>query len=227
MCGRFTLHHTEAVLSDVFELTSGHAGALSPRYNIAPTQPIAVVRSAETGRTLTSLLWGLIPSWSKDQKIASRLINARSETVAEKPSFRSAFKHRRCLIPASGYYEWKKQTDAVEKSAKVPHYIAGASDEPLAFAGLWEQWRSPDGTELESCTILTTDANPFLTPIHHRMPVILQDPAQQSTWLDTTTDATDLAELLCPHEPALSAYPVSTLVNKASFDNPSCIEHLE
>jgi putative SOS response-associated peptidase YedK len=201
-----------------------------PRYNIAPTQPIAAIRLAEDGqRELTFFHWGLIPSWAKDVKIGSRMINARSETVTEKPSFRAAFKRRRCLIPADGFYEWQKQTNG-----KQPMFIRPAEGEeqpglslpkrPFALAGLWEVWRDPDGSALQSCTILTTTPNELMAPIHNRMPVIIE-PEDYDLWLNPEPDPEQGLHLLRPY-PAekMTAYPVSTVVNNPRNETPDCIQ---
>lgn len=165
--------------------------------------------------------WGLVPSWSKDPKAGPPLINARSETIATKPSFRTAFKRKRCLIPADGFYEWQKQADA---KTKVPHYIRMAKDRAFAFAGLWECWHGSDGSDLESCTIVTTEANELMRPLHDRMPVIL--PEEHFTqWLDPKNEeAADLESLLKPYPPAeMTAFPISTLVNSPRNESSDCI----
>ncbi|MCB9136848.1 MAG: SOS response-associated peptidase [Caldilineaceae bacterium] len=226
MCGRFTLHTPADALATLFDLPE--APALAPRYNIAPTQPVAIVRpnAAATGREWALTLWGLIPSWSKDPSFGARLINARSETVAEKPSFRAAFKRRRCLIPADGFYEWQKAG-----KRKQPYYMGMDDGAPFAFAGLWEAWQGPDGGELQSCTILTTTPNELLEPIHNRMPVILA-PEDYDDWLDHASehprDLDRLQHLMRPF-PAekMRAYPVSTYVNNARNEGLACIEPLD
>lgn len=223
MCGRFTLRSNPHRIAEVFELE--HQLELFPRYNIAPTQDIAAVRfdADHDRRKLSVLYWGLIPSWAKDAKIASRMINARAETLAEKPSFRHAFAKKRCLIPADGFYEWKKLGDG----AKQPYYIHRQDDKPFAFAGLWASWKT-EGRTIESCTIITTSANELMQPLHERMPVIL--PAEvYGVWLDPEIqDKTALAELLKPFDSdLLEAYPVSTLVNNSRNENPKCLERSE
>jgi len=222
MCGRFTLRASPRELVEMFELF--REPELVPRYNIAPTQQVAAVRRGERGRELTLLHWGLVPSWSKDPRMGARMINARSETVAEKPSFRSAFRRRRCLIPANGFYEWKK----LGSRAKQPVLITLEDDLPFAFAGLWEHWHGPDRTEMESCTIITTEANELLREVHDRMPVIL--PARDyNRWLDPRTDQREEIEpLLVPYPAdAMKYHPVSTLVNNPRNEAPECIEPLE
>lgn len=225
MCGRFTLAVDPA---DLMETLPGFAlpaeRELSPRYNIAPTQEIAVVPN--TGRNQIEFFrWGLVPSWAKDPKIGNRMINARSETLAEKPSFRAAFRRRRCLILADGFFEWRKET----AKAKTPLYVHLKSGKPFAFAGLWEVW-SPQGktslseAPLLSCTIITTTPNSLLEPIHNRMPVIL-DPDSYDFWLDPREQSpNELTGLLrpCPAEQMI-AYPVSTIVNSPKNDSPACV----
>ncbi len=167
MCGRFVLNASAEQLQLLFEV--GDVPQIEPRYNIAPTQPVAIVRMTESGkREFAHVLWGLIPSWAKDPSIANKLINARSEGVTEKPSFRNAFKRRRCLVPASGFYEWKKNG-----SSKEPWFITMESGDPFAIAGLWEIWNAPDGGQLETCTLLTTEPNELAAKLHNRMPVII------------------------------------------------------
>ncbi len=219
MCGRFALFAPGQEVGAQFAVAIDHD--LAPRYNIAPTQPVAAVRlDGKTGaRELTYFHWGLIPSWAKDPKIGSRMINARSETAAEKPSFRAAFKRRRCLIPASGFYEWQKIGQG-----KQPVFIRGANEQLLGLAGLWEIWHSSDGSVVESCTILTTEPNELLAPIHNRMPVIVA-PQDYSMWLDPGDYPEEGLHLLRPYqEEALEAYPVSTAVNNPRNDSQTCIE---
>ena len=197
---------------------------LTPRYNIAPTQEVAAVRQGEQGRELSMLKWGLVPSWAKDPGIGARMINARAESVADKPSFRSAFKRRRCLILADGFYEWKK-TGA---RTKQPYYIFLRDRQPFAFAGLWEHWKGPDGGEMPSCTIITTGANELLSELHDRMPVILGE-EEYDRWLDPKfDDAETLKSLLGPYAALdMTCYPVSTIVNNARNETPECVERLD
>jgi len=222
MCGRYTLSTNAQVLADLFRLEE--ALALPPRYNIAPTQDVAIVRSEAEGggRRLSLAHWGLIPSWAKDRGLGARMINARADTAAEKPAFRAAFKARRCLIPADGFFEWKATGER-----KQPHYIRLQDAGPFAFAGLWERWAPADGEPIESCTILTTEPNEVLRPIHDRMPVILP-PEAWSLWLDPAVRERErLQPLLVPHPAAaMIAYPVGLGVNSARRDDPSCIEPL-
>lgn len=222
MCGRFTLTvSTEALQSKFSWLKVPEGAQTAPRYNIAPSQPVALV--ANTGENkLDFFQWGLIPSWAKDPKIAYKLINARSETAAEKPSFRAAFKRRRCVIFTDGFYEWH-MVDGQEK--KQPVYIHMKDGEPFAFAGLWEQWHSPHGDQLLTCTILTTSPNRVMEPYHNRMPVIL-DEQDFATWLvPSEVPAKDLQALMVPyeHEERMEVYPVSRDVNSPRNDHPDLI----
>lgn len=220
MCGRFTQTATTAIIAEQFGVTA--PSHLQPRYNIAPSQPIAVIRIEpdRTTRTLVMLRWGLIPSWAKDPKIGNQCINAKAETVAEKPSFRAAFKKRRCLVVATGFYEWQ-----VQGRTKQPMWIGLQSQHPFALAGLWEQWTPADGEPLETCSIITTEPNGFMAKIHNRMPVILA-PASYDQWLDPTFQHIEpLKALLRPYlGEELKAYPVSTLVNNPRHDVPQCLE---
>jgi putative SOS response-associated peptidase YedK len=219
MCGRFARIVSDRTLRERYRLEK--MAQLQDRYNISPMQNVASVRAAENGRELVLLKWGLIPSWSKDAKIAPKLTNARAETVAEKPSFRSAFKSRRCLIPASGFYEWQKQTT----SPKQPFFIHPRDDEELfSFAGLWETWHDPEGEIVESCCIITTEANELMRTIHDRMPVIL-DSEGENEWLNPRSSPDSLRALLVPFAAdQMEAYPVSLYVNNAKNQGPKCIE---
>ena len=221
MCGRFTQAADGEIIARVFDLPE--APELSPRYNIAPTQDVAAVRLAESGdRELVQLHWGLIPSWAKERAMGARMINARAETLGEKPAFRSAFRARRCLLVADGFYEWQKLG-----TRKQPHFIGFRDGRPFAFAGLWERWRGDGSEQVESCTIVTSEANELLGPIHDRMPVIL-DPEDFALWINPSVSETDrLTGLLRPYssEP-LRAYPVSLFVNRPSNDTPACRERL-
>jgi putative SOS response-associated peptidase YedK len=207
------------VLAELFLFPE--AATPEPRYNIAPTQTVATVRapSGIDKREFAFLRWGLVPSWADDPAIGNRLINARSDTAASKPSFRSAFKHRRCLVLADGFYEWQKLG-----SKKQPHYFRLRDGKPFAFAGLWERWEKL-GPPVESCTILTTEANDVLRPVHERMPVIL-DPKDYNLWLDPSPQKPEaLQALLRPYPAAeMNGYPVSPLVNNPRNDSPRCIE---
>jgi putative SOS response-associated peptidase YedK len=218
MCGRFVLFAAGEEVAECFELAE--APLFEPRYNIAPTQPVAVVRATAAGRSLAFLRWGLIPSWSTDPAIGNRLINARCETVAVKPSFRSAFKQRRCLIPASGFYEWQK----LGTRLKQPYFIRPRDGGLLALAGVWECWHDPQGQVVETCTILTTEANEIMRPLHDRMPVIL-DSAAESTWLDPRSSTEALQSLFVPFtSERMEAYAVSSWVSNAHNQGPRCLE---
>ena len=225
MCGRFTLRTSRKALAEAFQLFDADMAdmpELRPRYNIAPTQQVAAVRIRDDGRRqLVLLKWGLIPSWVDVPSIGNRMINARGETVASKPAFRSAFKSRRCLILADGFYEWQKRG-----AKKQPYCIGLSSGQPFAFAGLWEHWRRDDQT-IESCTIITTGANELMEPLHDRMPVILPPP-RYAQWLDPKSVGSDLETLLEPY-PAneMAAYPVSTVVNNPRNDMPECVEEVD
>ena len=237
MCGRYSLTTPVEGLRQLFEFPE--RPNLGPRYNIAPTQEVAAVRCAPpaeadrgpgdgeagaAGRHLVLLRWGLIPSWAKDPAIGARMINARAETLAEKPAFRTAFKTRRCLVLADGFFEWQKQA----AGPKQPYRIARRDGAPFAFAGLWERWRDPaDGRTVETCTIVTTDANALLRPIHHRMPVILA-PEAYGPWLDPGSEVDRLQALLAA-EPGLDlvAVAISTRVNKVANDDPEVLLPLE
>ena len=223
MCGRFALYSKPKTLVRRFETET--IPGMEPRYNIAPSQTIPIVRTEAGKRHFAMARWGLIPSWAKDTKIGYSTINARAETVAEKPAFRNAFKHRRCLIPADGFYEW--QAIAGSK-VKQPWFIALQDREPMVFAGLWERWRSPEGEDLESCSIIVTEANELMKPIHDRMPVILA-PEDWDAWLETDAkDAEGLQNLLKPYlAEGMTAWPVSTKVNSPRNDSAECVEALE
>lgn len=213
MCGRYTLRTPVAELAEAFGLPE--VPSLEPRYNIAPTQPVATVLVVTGERQLRRMRWGLIPSWARDPSIGQRLINARAETLAQKPAFRAALRQRRCLILADGFYEWARRG-----RGKQPYYILRRDERPFAFAGLWERWQPPEGGEpIESCTIITTQANELVAAFHERMPVILEEP-DIALWLDpAVTDAQRLGPLLrpCPAE-RMKAYPVGPQVNRPSAD---------
>lgn len=222
MCGRYTLTAPAEVLTEIFDLAESIE--LHPRYNIAPTQETAVVGLNHEGkRSLGLMRWGLIPHWAKDPSIGNRLINARAETVAEKPAFRSSFAKRRCLVPADGFYEWQKAG-----SRKQPYYLQLAEHRPFAFAGLWARWSPPEGEPVKSFTLLTTTPNEVAAKVHDRMPVIL--PAEHyELWLDPEVHDREALEAVLGPFPAegMEAYPVSTLVNSPKNDEPRCIEPLE
>lgn len=215
MCGRFSLTFSAEELSEVFQLDE-IPPSFPPRYNVAPSQPIAAVLKTidRPSRHFSLLRWGLIPSWSKDPAIGNRLINARAETVGEKPSFRTAFKRRRCLIPASGFYEWQKK-----EQGKQAYYFHLKENQPFAFAGLWETWQ-----DIPTGTILTTAANQLSQPIHDRMPVILK-PEDYDRWLDPTNQASEVLQSLLKPFPSeeMEIYPVSNKVNNPANDSPECV----
>ena len=229
MCGRFVLVDwygveqrfdlPEADLRHISERYSEIGESPFPRYNIAPTQEVLAIRNDGLGNRAEMMLWGLVPSWAKDPKIGSRMINARSETLSERPSFRAAYKRRRCLIVADSFYEWKRNG-----KTRTPIRIMLESEETFAFAGLWETWKRPDDSWMLSCTIITTSANELVSEIHDRMPVILE-PDTESVWLDPDLDDTAvLSELLVPYPSDLmTAYEVSRIVNSAANDVPECI----
>ena len=216
MCGRFTLVSPYVAVTERF-----HAAAppdLRPRYNIAPGQDVlCVIRDGEN--RIEPLRWGLIPFWAKDPAIGNRLINARAETVAEKPSFRSAFAKRRCLVVADGFYEWRPAG-----KRKVPVYIFLKSKKPFGFAGLYESWKDPGGKEIRTCTIITTEANEIVRPIHDRMPVILPE-GVEDRWLDPGEGGRErLQALLTPYSAGeMAAFDVTPIVNSAAHDAPDCI----
>lgn len=189
---------------------------VQPRYNIAPTQYIAAIRDGGEGRELAMLRWGLVPFWAKDPSIGNRMINARAETVAEKPSYRAAFRHRRCIVLADGFYEWRRESDA-----KTPYFISLASGEPFALAGLWENWSDKSsGESLQTTTLITTAANAFMQPLHHRMPLILQ-PDAATEWL---AGSADLLEQAVDQTPGLQAWPVDRRVNNARNEGEELID---
>jgi putative SOS response-associated peptidase YedK len=218
MCGRFTLTLDPGELKEdlnLGEITFDY----QPRYNVAPTQPVAAVRDAQT-RNIELLRWGLVPSWAKDITFGDRMINARSETLTEKPAFKNAYAKRRCLILADGFFEWH----CAASGSKIPYYFKLKSGKPFAFAGLWESWRSPDGDELRTCTIITTTANALVAQHHERMPVILPL-AAHVPWLTLQTPAAELKRMLAPYAPEeMTAYPVSNAVNSPVNDSVECIQ---
>ena len=217
MCGRFTLRTSPRAVAKAFGLIG--VPLFEPRFNIAPTQPVAAIQLRHGKRQLSFPHWGLIPSWADDPSIGNRMINARAEGVADKPSFRAAFKKSRCLIVADGFYEWKKAG-----KAKQPYYVKLKHDHPFAFAGLAEHWHRGDRT-IDSCTIITTEPNELMAGIHDRMPVILP-PDDYDLWLDPEFQGREkLLSMLRPYPAAeLMAFPVSTIVNSPRNENPACVQ---
>ena len=223
MCGRFTLTINPADLRDTFSEYI-FPPQFGPRFNIAPSQPVLAIPNDEKN-TADFFIWGLIPMWAKDPSIGNRLINARGETVAEKPSFRGSFKYKRCLILADGFYEWKANSG---KKTKTPYYIHMKNRRPFALAGLWDVWESPDGSSIKTCTIITTTPNELMEHVHDRMPVILH-PRDYAKWLDVSPQTPEnLLPLIKPY-PAdeMSAYRVSLLVNKPANDSPELVVPVE
>ena len=218
MCGRFAMTESEEKVMNDFQIQHSEV-LLEPRYNISPSQGITVIVQQDGIRRLETRQWGLIPFWAKAPK---PMINARAETASEKPAFKQAFRKKRCLIPASGFFEWAK-----EDGKKQPYYICLQDKSPMAFAGLCEEWYTPDGKIVKTCAILTVEANSFLQFIHHRMPVILT-PAKGMTWLDLNETEVSSQNILMPYDSEnMEARRVTSRVNVPSFDNPECIEKLD
>jgi len=220
VCGRFTLTADLDDLRQMFLFAQQPDLTYKKRYNIAPGQEILVVTEGAGQRRLSPMRWGLIPAWAKEEKIGYKMINARAETLHQKPAFRRAFRERRCLIPADGFYEWKRAG-----KEKYPFRIVLRDQPVFAFAGLWEEWRSPEGKIVTSCSIITTEANDFMAAIHNRMPVILARPAEQAMWLNPRGYEAEetLRRLLQPYRGPMEAYRVSKAVNSPRFDGPECI----
>lgn len=217
MCGRFGFDIPAPRVAEHYELAE--VPELAPRYNVAPAQPVAVVLlpAAGGGRVLRFPRWGLLPAWAEDERLAARTINARAETLADKPAFRAAFRKRRCLIPATGYYEWGARPDG----GRQPHLIRHADEAIMTFAGLWESRPGPDGTELLTCTVITVPAAPSVAAIHHRMPALL-DRADHAAWLAAGQD--EATALLVPHAGPLAVRAVSSRVNAVSNDDPTLFD---
>ncbi len=222
MCGRFTLTTPASKLVEIFGLVDDFP-PLPPRYNIAPTQPVAAIREQDGFRRLNMLRWGLLPFWAKSSSVGARMINARAETVATKPAFRQAFKKRRCVIPADGFYEWMRSGNE-----KLPYLFRLRSGEPFAFAGLWERWHNPqDDSTIDSCAIITTTPNSLVAKVHDRMPAIMSDDAC-ALWLQTDSDPAELESLLRPWpEAEMEAVPVSKRVNNPRNDSPDILTPAE
>ena len=220
MCGRISQTKDLKKFAGRLNILENEIPKLKSRYNVAPSQEVVVIiQEKEQRPTIAQFKWGLVPSWAKDMAIGNRMINARAETLTAKPSFRGPLRRQRCLVPADGFYEWKKQG-----RSKVPYYIRMKSGEPFAFAGLWSLWIAPNGSELRTFTIVTTEPNDLMKTIHHRMPVIFPEDAER-VWLDPKRDdSKELESLLVPYpSDKLEAYPVSTLVNSPANDLPECM----
>lgn len=227
MCGRFASAMDADGVMRLFVVDDRQTEDLPPRWNIPPTEPVFAVTEHAQRRVLVTFRWGLVPHWAEDPSVGARMINARGESVADKPAYREAFAKRRCLIPADGFFEWKKLAD----KRRVPYFVHRSDGQPMAFAGLWASWRpkdDPDGERLLTCTIVTTKANDKLAGIHERMPVVL-DPDVWDLWLDRSMDDTDrLADLLHPAESdAVTAYQVSPDVGNVRNDHPGLVEPVE
>lgn len=226
MCGRFMLKSSIDELQKLFGIEQ--RPNLRPRYNIAPSQEVVIIRrpnAGSAGRTLAWVRWGLIPSWADDPNVGYKMINARAETLDRLPSYRDAYRKRRCLIPADGFFEWKVDADRDSKAPKQPYLIRRVDQQPFAFAGLYERWQAPNAERvIESCTIVTTKANQKLARIHHRMPVILDD-RDCETWLDPAADGRELLRS-CP-EDWLETLMISDRVNKPAHDDPSVLEQID
>ncbi|MCB2193150.1 MAG: SOS response-associated peptidase [Deltaproteobacteria bacterium] len=218
MCGRFTQSKSLGEYQQRFGFSAGPPG-YAPRFNLAPGQEALAVLAGEEGRRAEMLRWGLVPSWAKEERMGYKMINARAETVADKPAYRGPFRRTRCLIPADGFFEW-----AAAQGGKQPYFLARKDREPFALAGLWDQWSGPGGQKLRSFTILTTQANQVVKPIHERMPVMLR-PVDEAAWLETETTPENLAKLLKPYAAQdMEAYTVSQRVNSPVNEGPEIIE---
>lgn len=223
MCGRYTLTTPAEDLLEVFGVEE-LAFELRPRYNVCPTDNAPVVARRKDERSMGLLRWGLVPHWADDPSIGSRLINARSETASRKPAFRDAFRRRRCLVPADGFYEWKAEGGG--EGAKTPYWIHRPDRRPFAMAGLWDRWEPAEGDPLHTFTILTRDAVPELRDLHARMPVLLDEEGRRR-WLDPRSDSESLSAVLRRRPGPLRFHPVSRRVNRPGHDDPSCIEPVE
>jgi putative SOS response-associated peptidase YedK len=221
MCGRYNILAYPEALLEHYGIEQPPGIDLKPRYNIAPSQDVPAIRQHDANRELVMLHWGLIPFWAKDEKLKYSTINAKAETVHQKPAYREAFKRRRCLIPASGFYEWQQTKDH-----KQPYNIRMKDTEIFSFAGLWEHWQGPEGKVIESCTIIVTESNKLIRPIHDRMPVIL--PATEyDTWLDPGTKTETVREMLTPYPASkMELYPVSTAVNNPRNDDQKLVQRM-
>ena len=217
MCGRYNLITDAEALIDFFEIENSVLDEFGPRYNIAPSQDMPIVRDTGGGRELVLARWGLVPHWSKEEKPKFSTINARADTIADKPTYRDPFKRKRCLVPSTGFYEWKREDDQ-----KIPHHIRLPDGELFAFAGLWDHW-DKEGAGFDSYSIIVTGANETMQPIHDRMPVIL-NPAQYNTWLNNKNfNRAQLESMLVPYGGTMEAYPVSRYVNSPQHDDAGCV----
>ncbi|GCE26721.1 putative SOS response-associated peptidase YoqW [Dictyobacter alpinus] len=221
MCGRFTLFHNLESIGQAFHVAVPKSMQQTPRYNVAPTQDIVTIMNDGTDPHLELLRWGLIPSWAKDESMGSKMINARAETLAEKPSFKRLLHSRRCLIVADGFYEWMQEPGS---KLKTPMYITLKDHEPFAFAGLWDSWKNPAGEQIRTCTIITTSPNAVVSPIHNRMPAILLPEAREE-WLDPKQKDDHFLQELLKAYPAqeMEARPVSRRVNDTRYDHADLI----
>jgi|MTBAKSStandDraft_1061840.scaffolds.fasta_scaffold31292_1 putative SOS response-associated peptidase YedK len=220
MCGRFALATTSEELANHFNLK--RKVTIAPRYNIAPSQQVVIIRPGSNAYTTAAVRWGLIPHCSKDEKVGYKLINARAESIQEKPAFRDAFKYRRCLIPSIGFYEWKQ-----DGKRKQPYFVKMKNGNLFAMAGIWESWLSPEGQKIESCAIITTNANTIVAKLHDRMPVILPKDCY-GLWLDPAREGFSFPEYLRPYDPfKMTAYPVSNMVNNVKNEGEGCIRKIE
>lgn len=228
MCGRFTQHHDLPEIVSRFDVQQA-LFPVEPRYNVAPTQAVGVVvtEAATKERILDGFQWGLVPSWAKDTAIGNKMINARAETIAEKPAFKRALQYRRCIVPADGFYEWERA--GPDGKIRIPRHFHRTDGSLFGFAGLWEKWESPDGSPLLTFTVITTEANGVVRPTHDRMPVILQTPEDEARWLDDSLKDTDLlVSLLKPYpEDWMDSYTVSRRVNSPAVDEVGLLEPIE
>ncbi|MGA3221498.1 MAG: SOS response-associated peptidase [Acidimicrobiales bacterium] len=228
MCGRTTSTIPRDTLARILEIDEVEAPELPISWNVAPTQPVyTVAKSAGGARRLRALRWGLVPSWAKDPRVGSRLINARSETLAKRPAFRSLVRARRALVPVSGFYEWRRATPG-DQAGKQPFYFHRADDRPLVLAGLWDLWLDAESRPLRTCTIITTVANRTMAPVHHRMPVVVAADSWEEWLRPEPLRPSRLSELLAPApNDLLDTYPVTTAVNKAGNDGPELVLPIE
>jgi putative SOS response-associated peptidase YedK len=219
MCGRFALPVSVAAIEQFISMQHILLSGYEPSYNVAPGSQVPVITESRNGRVLENYRWGLIPFWAKEEQVGYKMINARSETAAEKPSFKNPWKNKRCVVPVSGFYEWKK-----EEGGKIPWYITEVGVDVSLFAGLWDSWRSPSGAEVKSFTIVTKSADEFMSSLHHRMPVILT-PELADLWLTPgINDPGRVGDIVCGCSPELQAWPVDRYVNSPANNSPRCIE---